>query len=123
MATLGWIIGAAAVLAATVCDAQSVDIMRYYPERAQRLGVEGKAVISCTVNAEGRLADCAVVSEDPPGFGFGDAAVKMSSIFKMRPKAQNGIPVGGGKVTIPIRFQLPKDAPPPAAVPAPAPKP
>lgn len=121
MAKAGWIIGAAAVLAATACDAQSMvgpDIMRYYPEQAQRIGLEGKAVISCTITAEGRLADCAVVSEDPPGFGFGEAAVKMSTLFKMRPKTQGGAPVDGGKVTIPIRFRLPKDTP---ATPPPAP--
>jgi protein TonB len=31
------------------------DIARYYPDRAQRMEVEGRATLSCTVNARGTL--------------------------------------------------------------------
>ena len=40
--------------------------------------------------------------------GFGDAAMKMSKLFKMRPQTKDGQPVDGGTVRIPIRFTLPK---------------
>jgi protein TonB len=84
------------------------DINRYYPDRASRMGVDGRATISCTVNARGLLQNCSIVSEDPNDQGFGDAAIKMSKLFKMRPMSKDGAPVDGGTVRIPLRFQLPK---------------
>ena len=40
--------------------------------------------------------------------GFGDAAMKMTKLFKMRPQTKDGAPVDGGKITIPIVFNVPK---------------
>lgn len=84
------------------------DIARYYPDRAQRMEVEGRASLSCQVTARGTLESCSVTSEDPADMGFGDAALKMSKLFKMRPMSKDGQPVGGGTVRIPLRFVLPK---------------
>jgi protein TonB len=82
---------------------------QYYPERAQRLGVNGHAELACSVTASGNLTGCSVVSEDPSDQGFGTAAMKLSRLFKMRPMTRDGQPVGGGSVKIPLSFQLPKD--------------
>ena len=82
------------------------DLERYYPDRAQRMNVEGRATISCTVDARGTLQNCAVTAEDPPGQDFGDAALRMSRLFKMRPMTKDGAPVDGGKISIPIAFRL-----------------
>jgi len=84
------------------------DLERYYPERAQRMEVEGRASISCTVDARGTLQNCSVASETPSDAGFGDAALRMSKLFKMRPMTKDGSPVDGGKIVIPIAFRLPK---------------
>ena len=84
------------------------DLERYYPERAQRMNVEGRASLSCTVNARGTLEGCSVASEDPSDQGFGDAAMRMSKLFKMRPMTKDGAPVDGGRITVPIVFRLPK---------------
>jgi len=54
------------------------DLARYYPQRAQRLGIEGEAVIGCTVDRSGRLAACSVMRRSPARHGFGAAALKMS---------------------------------------------
>lgn len=84
----------------------AADIGRVYPERALALEVEGFARILCTVTAEGLLTDCSVASESDPTMGFGEAALKLAPIFRMRPTTADGQPVGGAKVTIPIQFRL-----------------
>jgi protein TonB len=88
-----------------------------YPERAQRMSVEGDASIRCVVTTEGLLTSCVVVSERPTGYGFGEATVRASSRWRVKPAMRNGVPVEG-VVTIPIRWRLGHDKPP-VAPPAP----
>jgi protein TonB len=85
------------------------DLDRYFPERAQRLNMVGHTVMRCTVTARGTLTACQILSEDPADFGFGEAALRASVQFKMRPKTKDGAPVDGGQVTIPMKWTLPKD--------------
>jgi protein TonB len=82
------------------------DLAQYYPERAQRLEKQGSAVIKCVVNSRGGLTQCTVVSEDPQDYGFGDAALKVSHIFKLKPATSDGKPVDGGIFTTKITFRL-----------------
>ena len=73
------------------------------------MGVEGRATISCSVTAKGTLESCSVISEEPADQEFGSAAMRMSKLFKMKPKSLDGAPVDGGTVRIPLRFALPKE--------------
>jgi protein TonB len=82
------------------------DIARVYPERAVRAGHNGDVLMKCQVTAEGMLADCAIVSEAPAGDHFGDAALKLSRLFRMRPMVKDGAPVVGGSISIPIHFRV-----------------
>jgi protein TonB len=82
---------------------------QYYPERAQRMNVGGRVEMNCEVTNKGTVQNCSITSEEPSGQDFGNAALKLTRFFKMRPAARDGTPVGGQHVNIPIRFVLPKD--------------
>jgi len=82
------------------------DFARLYPEAAQRKNVPGRATIECKVQADGGLTGCQAIEESPAGEGFGPAALKMASRFKMRPLTKDGHAVEGGTIRIPIQFVL-----------------
>ena len=77
------------------------DHARYYPVGGRE---NGEVTLLCTVLANGKLTSCAVVSESPRGEGFGDAAVKLAVLFKLkRPGPMVDIPEGT-TVRVPIHF-------------------
>jgi len=78
-----------------------------FPDRAMRMEKSGHAVMSCTVTTSGTLTACAVVSEEPAGYGFGGATLSAARRFRMRPKTVDGRPVGGAKITIPMTWNVP----------------
>lgn len=89
------------------------DVGRFYPAIAQALFIPGHATLHCRVNSLGAVQDCTVVSETPSGLGFGQAAVSLSSLFRMKPKTVDGQAVDGAEITVPINFSLPLWAPAP----------
>ena len=82
------------------------DMARVYPDSAQRKNLSGRVILSCTVTSEGSLANCTSSDEEPAGEGFGEAALKMAPLFKMKPLTRDGKPVEGGTVRIPLCFSL-----------------
>jgi TonB family protein len=88
------------------------DMAEFYPKAAAAAHVEGHATIHCKVAATGELTDCVASNDEPAGQGFGEAALRLSALFKMRPMTRDGIPVSGGRINIPIRFMLPKQGAP-----------
>ena len=94
----------------------AADIAAAYPKPALKGDGSGRATIRCNFIATGRLTHCQVIGEDPPGFGFGGAALKVSALFRMRPKSTDGVPPTHGFVTIPIRFKLDQASSPNASV-------
>ena len=79
----------------------SAQFLRYYPEQAMNAGKEGRASIRCAVADDGTARDCSVLSEDPEGWGFGAAALRLAPLFRLKPGAKPG-----GAITIPINFRL-----------------
>jgi TonB family protein len=81
-------------------------VNKVYPDEAMRRGESGRVVLGCTAKVDGTLAECRVVSEDPPGFGFGRAALSLTAGMRMRPRTLNGEPVDS-QIRIPLAFTTP----------------
>lgn len=81
--------------------APNYDMIRYYPAAAARANISGRAVLDCLVQAGGLLGDCKVVSETPLGWNFGEAALKMSVLFRATHRTE------GSRTRIPIGFRAP----------------
>jgi periplasmic protein TonB len=80
------------------------DLGRFYPVRARAAGIEGVVVLDCAVSPQGAL-DCAIVSETPPGWGFGDAAQRISREHRMAPALRDGVPIEA-RYRMRLPFQL-----------------
>jgi TonB family protein len=83
-------------------------VATYYPELANDLDLGGFARINCRVSAYGLVERCRVVSESPPGLGFGRAALRLAPLFRFRP-ATTLVTAVPSQVVIPVRFVPPPD--------------
>jgi protein TonB len=77
-----------------------------YPEAALREGITGSATLSCQVTSAGGVVGCKINVETPQGRGFGRAALGLTPYFRIRPGTDNGQPIEGASVLIPIRFTI-----------------
>jgi TonB family protein len=82
------------------------DLARFYPSAARIAGAHGAATAQCDVLANGHLANCSVIAESPTGLGFGDATLKLTSLFRMQ-VGPDGPPIEGRRIKIPIHFGPP----------------
>jgi hypothetical protein len=55
------------------------------PQAVHSMGKAGRAVLRCKVTDFGDLARCKIAEEDPKGFGFGKAAMRLRTSIKMTP--------------------------------------
>ncbi|PZN98729.1 MAG: energy transducer TonB, partial [Alphaproteobacteria bacterium] len=77
-----------------------------FPERAQSRGIEtGSAVLECTVNPNGSVSGCVIISETPSGAGFGQAALTGARRAQLTPRSVDGVATGG-KVRFTTRFAV-----------------
>lgn len=82
---------------------------------------KARVVMTCRVAAEGALDDCVVQSEDPAGIGYGAAAQTLSRAFRLTVWTEEGLPTVGGRIRMPLRFDLESAMAEPAAPPSPKP--
>ena len=77
-----------------------------FPERALSRGIESGVVqLECTVNANGSVSGCTILSESPSGSGFGQAAISGARRARLTPRSVDGVAVGG-RVRFTTRFAL-----------------
>lgn len=82
-------------------------VVALFPEQAAAAGrTEGVGVVDCLVAGDGRLTDCRPFREEPADMGFGAAAVLAASVMQMDLWTQQGRPVAGARVKLPINFNL-----------------
>jgi len=75
-----------------------------FPERAASRGIErGRVSLECTVNPNGSMSGCQVLSEDPAGAGFGQAALTGARRARVSPREVDGAAVGA-RVTFNMTF-------------------
>lgn len=74
------------------------DMARTFP------GSPGEAVIRCSIDEEGKLRNCEVLSRSRPEVGR--AALQLAPLFQMKPTTADGVSVKGGVVMIPIRWTM-----------------
>ena len=64
----------------------------------------GVARIECAVTASGRPADCRGLSEDPPGMGFGAAALEIIQRGRLSARTRKG--AEGSRFVVQVPFRL-----------------
>ena len=77
-----------------------------FPAVGARANTEEAAVVlECQALASGRAADCRVLSENPPGQGFGKAALAAMEDARLSPREVDGRPVDAS-FRFTVRFRL-----------------
>ncbi|MFM8821466.1 MAG: energy transducer TonB [Phenylobacterium sp.] len=112
---LGMVIGSPPALAEQAVDKapnwkrapSQQDFLSVFPKAAMDAGVDGKVRLTCRVTITGLLTGCSVLSETPPGLGFGQAALAIAPQMLMTQAIKDGKPVEFEAITIPINFEAP----------------
>lgn len=87
------------------------ELLAIFPRAAADKGLtKGVGVADCAIAADGSLTDCRVAREDPVGLGFGPAAVRVAQAMQMSPWTDDGRPVDGARIRLPVQFNKPAGA-------------
>lgn len=82
------------------------EVAAAYPPRGRAKTLEGHVALDCTFRADGHLTSCDVISEDPKGMGFGDAARSLTGKFVGPTTLPGGRNIARAHVQLPISFPL-----------------
>jgi TonB family protein len=76
-----------------------------FPDTAAMAGLKtGTATVDCVVAPNGALTQCQTVRESTPNVGFGDTAIKIAETFVANPWNEDGLPVDGAHVRMPVQM-------------------
>jgi TonB family protein len=82
-------------------------VAKVYPDAAAAKGITtGRGVAKCSVAVDGGLTNCREMPGEPDGLGFSQSAVVIASAMAMNPWTDEGAPVDGSTIVLPIRFNL-----------------
>jgi protein TonB len=81
-------------------DEEKLKNLLIYPPMALRSGIEGRVILDLFIDRTGLVKNVAVMLEDPPGRGFGEAAVRAFAGFRCAPAMADGAPVA-------VRYRYP----------------
>jgi protein TonB len=76
-----------------------------YPPIALRSGIEGTVYLELFVDRRGEVKQITILRENPPGRGFGEAAVAAFRGLTGKPAEANGVPVAV-RYRYPVRFTI-----------------
>ncbi|MCL2070427.1 MAG: energy transducer TonB [Treponema sp.] len=76
-----------------------------YPPVAQRSSIEGIVFLELLIDSQGNIRNIQVLREDPPNWGFGQAAINALRGIRVRPAQADGAAVAV-RFRFPIRFTL-----------------
>jgi TonB family protein len=84
---------------------RGADAIAAMPAKAKDAGItSAEAILGCIVQGDGHVV-CTVDSETPQGFGFGEAAVGLSSKIRADIWSEEGLPTIGAPVRVLISFK------------------
>lgn len=83
-----------------------LDPAAHYPETARHEGVEGRAIVACTLGSAGDLTDCTLEVEEPQDYGFGAAAIAVVTAARLDIAASDAAAAIGRQIPIPVVFKL-----------------
>jgi protein TonB len=83
------------------------DLLGVFPKDALKANVlKGRVVLGCTIAPTGELTGCTVRSEEPAGYGLGQATAGLVGKFKVSIWSAEGLPTIGAALNVPIRYDL-----------------
>jgi TonB family protein len=68
----------------------AAEILAAWPAAAKARRRGGGAQLACTLGGNGRLYDCRLLEEGPPGAGFGAATLRMAALYRFVPPRHRG---------------------------------
>ena len=80
------------------------DVAAAYPAQAKARGQEGRVMLDCAFNAQGRLARCQATEETPLGAGFAKAALGLSALFEGPATLASGHSIAGSRARLWFKF-------------------
>lgn len=79
------------------------EVQALHPQRAAVREVGGVVSLACRVRAVSGALECRVRDDRPPGYGFGEAALRVSELYRIAPEA-GGAPTLGRKFELVVDF-------------------